>query len=442
MDAGLRLKLAPGLAAWLTLAMLGCASNDAADNSRIDAGPSGPGAIGSGGASIAHDLGTGGASTAVATGSGGSAGSGAHLAPTPNARADAAVAPAAPGYLHTDGAKIVDTNGNEVRLTGLSWFGMETNIYAPHGLWSNSLGSMLDRIKSLGYNMLRLPFCSQFFDPGSTPNSIDTNANPDLVGVQGLALMDKVVSAAGARGLKIVLDRHRPDSGSQSELWYTSAYSEQRWIDDWKMLAQHYKGNTTVIGFDLHNEPHGTATWGDGNMMTDWRLAAERAGNAVLGVNPDLLIIVEGVEKYGKTGGWWGGNLRGAADNPVRLDVANRLVYSAHDYPSSVAPQDWFSDPSYPSNLPSVWHDAWGYLVDGGVAPVWIGEFGTKNQTTSDQQWFQAMASYIAEKKMNFAYWCWNPDSGDTGGILQDDWMTVNQDKQAVLQPILAPLIP
>jgi endoglucanase len=29
----------------------------------------------------------------------------------------------------------------------------------------------------------------------------------------------------------------------------------------------------------------------------------------------------------------------------------------------------------------------------------------------------------------NFFYWSWNPNSGDTGGILQDDWQTVSQDK-------------
>ena len=54
------------------------------------------------------------------------------------------------------------------------------------------------------------------------------------------------------------------------------------------MLAQRYASNPAVIGADLHNEPHGSATWGDGNPATDWRLAAERAGNAILAANPEL----------------------------------------------------------------------------------------------------------------------------------------------------------
>jgi endoglucanase len=355
---------------------------------------------------------------------------------------DAGAPVGAPGYLHTQGGQIVDQNGQTVRLTGVSWFGLETANYAPHGLWSRSMGSMLDQIKMLGYNSIRVPFCSQMFDPGSTPNSIDSNQNPDLVGLTSIQILDKLIAGAGARGLKIILDRHRPDSGAQSALWYTSQYSEQRWISDWEMLATRYLGNPTVVGFDLDNEPHDPATWGDGNQATDWRLAAERAGNAVLAINPHLLIIVEGIQTYNGDSYWWGGNLAGATSNPVQLSVANQLVYSAHDYPSTVYNQTWFSAAGYPANLPAVWDAHWGNLVKSGTTPVWIGEFGTKDESTSDQQWFSAMASYITQNGFSFAFWCWNPDSGDTGGILQDDWQSVNQNKQSVLQPLLAAPIP
>jgi len=63
------------------------------------------------------------------------------------------------------------------------------------------------------------------------------------------------------------------------------------------MLAERYSGVDTVIGVDLHNEPHGPATWGSEDPDTDWRLAAERAGNAILEAQPNLLIIVQGVEQ-------------------------------------------------------------------------------------------------------------------------------------------------
>jgi aryl-phospho-beta-D-glucosidase BglC (GH1 family) len=226
----------------------------------------------------------------------------------------------AAGYLRTAGAQIVDDHGHAVRLTGLSWFGMETSNYAPHGLWTRSMASMLDQIKSLGYNVLRVPYTNQMLDAGATPNGIDFSKNPDLMGLTPIQILDKLVDGAKARGLRIILDRHRPDSSAQSELWYTAQVSEQKWIDDWKTLVMRYKGNPTVVGVDLHN--------------------------------------------------------------------------------------------------------------------------GTKDQTMVDQQWFRAMASYIGQRQLSFAFWCLNPDSGDTGGLLADDWQTVNTDKQMVLSPILAPLIP
>ncbi len=351
----------------------------------------------------------------------------------------------APGYLSTSGSQILDSAGNPVRLTGLSWFGLETPNYTVHGLWSRSLASMLDQVKALGYNTLRLPYSNQLFEPSSVPNGVDYARNPDLVGLSGLEIMDRIVAGARARGLRIILDRHRISADHQSELWYdaqcwaSGACSEERWISDWQMLARRYAGDATVIGVDLHNEPHGAATWGDGNAATDWRLAAERAGNAVLAVNPNLLVFVEGVETAGGASYWWGGNLRGAGAAPVRLSVPHRLVYSAHDYPATVYAQTWFSDPAYPANLPGVWDAAWGYLVKQGIAPVWIGEFGTRNETASDQQWLSSIGSYLGANGVSFAFWCLNPDSGDTGGILQDDWITVNAGKQAVLAPILAP---
>ena len=347
----------------------------------------------------------------------------------------------AQNYLHATGSQILDSHGNAVRLTGLNWFGLETSNFCPHGLWARSMPSLLDQIKALGYNCLRVPYSNQLFEAGSVPNGIDYNLNPDLQGLSGLQILDKLVAGAQARGLKIILDRHRPDANGQSALWYTSSCSEQRWISDWQMLAARYKGNDTVIGCDLHNEPHDPATWGSGDPSTDWHLAAARCGNAILGVNPHLLIIVEGIQTVNGDSYWWGGNLEGAQNYPVLLSAPSQLVYSAHDYPASVYGQSWFSDPSYPANLPTVWSRHWGYLVENNIAPVYVGEFGTFDQTASDQQWFHAMANYVHANGLSFTFWCLNPDSGDTGGILQNDWQTVNADKQVVLQPLLAPLV-
>lgn len=342
------------------------------------------------------------------------------------------------GYWHTQGSQILDSNNLPVRIAGVNWFGFETSNFAPHGLWVRNYKDMLDQIKQQGANTIRLPYSNQLFDPGSTPNGIDAAKNPDLVGLNGLQVMDKIVNYAGQIGLRIILDRHRPDASAQSALWYTSAYSEDRWISDWKMLATRYNNNPTVIGGDLHNEPHSPACWGCGDNATDWRLAAQRAGNAIASVNPNWLIFVEGTECYNGDCYWWGGNLEGVKTAPVVLNNPNHLVYSTHDYPASVFGQSWFSAPNYPANLGSVWDNHWGYIYKNNLAPVWVGEFGTKLQSTSDQQWLQSLTAYMGTgvKGINWTFWSWNPNSGDTGGILQDDWLTVNQAKETYLDPI------
>jgi endoglucanase len=339
-----------------------------------------------------------------------------------------------PNYLHSEGSRIVDSHGNQVIMTGINWFGLETESFAPHGLWARSLESMLDQIQDLGFNTLRLPYSNELFDPSSAPNGINYDLNPELEGQTGLEIMDKIIEGAGERGIRVILDRHRPDSNAQSELWYTSEYNEERWINDWVMLAERYAGNATVVGMDLHNEPHGQATWGTGDPATDWRLAAERAGNVILAVNPHLLIIVEGVERYQDDWYWWGGNLMGAGEYPVRLDQPDQLVYSTHVYGPGVYPQPWFSEPDFPDNLLEIWEQHWAYLSRENTAPIIVGEFGGRSVGQDlEGIWQRSLVSYLRENNLSYFYWTLNPNSGDTGGLLLDDWQTVDSDKQALL---------
>jgi endoglucanase len=337
--------------------------------------------------------------------------------------------------LQASGGKIVDTRGREVVLTGVNWFGLETETFAPHGLWSRSWSQMLDQMAGAGFNTLRLPYSNELFDAASKPTGIDFDKNPDLAGLTGPQVMDKVVDGATARGMMVILDRHRPNAHAQSNLWYTDHVSEDTWISDWVALAERYRDNPLVIGADLHNEPHGEATWGDGNRATDWRAAAERAGNAVLDANPNWLIFVEGVESYQGNGYWWGGNLQGARENPVRLRNQSKLVYSAHDYSPKVWQQSWFSQPDFPANMPALWDATWGYLAKENRAPVLLGEFGGRSVgDDAEGVWQHSLMRYLKEHKISYTYWCWNPDSGDTGGVLADDWTTIREDKMAMLR--------
>ncbi len=357
----------------------------------------------------------------------------------------------APGYLHTSGNQIVDSQGNPVQLSSVNWFGAESTTLVPHGLWTRNYQDMIDQMADQGFNTIRLPFSSEMLHTTAAPNGIDFYQNPDLQGLSALQVMDKIVDYAGQQGMRVVLDHHRSTAGagtSENGLWYNSQYTEDQWVSDWQMLAAHYQDNPTVIGVDLHNEPY-NGTWGGGG-ANDWARAAERAGNAVLAVNPNLLVFVEGVGTYQGQSYWWGGNLMGVKDRPITLNVPNRVVYSPHDYPNSVWAQPWFQTADFGANLPNVFRQAWGYIYEDNIAPIWVGEFGTKLQDPKDVVWFEAITSYLSgdfdnngtidipagTEDMSWAYWSWNPNSGDTGGILADDWRTVNQNKMAYLKPI------
>ncbi len=346
--------------------------------------------------------------------------------------------------LHADGGKIVDARGKEVVLTGVNWFGLETGSFAPHGLWARNWSQMLDQMAGQGFNTLRLPYSNELFDPASKPNGIDYKLNPDLVGLTGPQILDKIVNGATSRGMMVMLDRHRPTSQAQSPLWYTDKVSEDRWIKDWVIAGQALPQATRwSSALTCTTSRTRNATWGDGNQATDWRAAAERAGNAVLGANPNWLVFVEGVESFQGKGYWWGGNLEGAKNNPVRLTDQSKLVYSAHDYSPKVWSQSWFTDPTFPANLPALWNAQWGYLAKSGTAPVVLGEFGGRS-VGSDQEgvWQRKLVDYLKQNKISYTYWSWNPNSGDTGGVLADDWTTVNKDKMALLKSYQAPMAP
>src|SRR5512133_344598 len=363
------------------------------------------------------------------------------------------VAPSASGFLHVKGSQLLDDSDKPARLTGVNWFGFETSNLSPHGLWARDYRSMLKQIHDLGFNSVRIPWCNAMLRPDAKASSVNTYGadpydgvdpmNEPLLGKTPLEMMDLVIEAAGELNLKIILDNHsrKPDGYMEEKVWYSEVVSEAQWIADWVFLAEHYRGNRTVVGFDLDNEPHGNATWAAGSADTDWNAAAERCGNAILAVNSDALIIVEGVEKVGTDGYWWGGNLSAARSKPMVLAKPEKLVYSAHEYGPEVFEQTWFTASNFPSNLSAVWDDHFGFLMKENLGHVLVGEFGIKDPTAAGGKantWFESFMNYMGST-YSWTFWCWNPNSGDTEGILNYDWLTPKDWKLEALKPHLAP---
>lgn len=113
------------------------------------------------------------------------------------------------------------------------------------GLLARSYKSILDRIKELGFNMVRLPFSNEALLPSCVPRSIDFRLNGDLYGLNCLQCLDKIIQYIGEIGLRAVLDRHSAKAGNffNETLWSINPiYNEKRFIDDWVMLAKRYAG--------------------------------------------------------------------------------------------------------------------------------------------------------------------------------------------------------
>jgi len=383
------------------------------------------------------------------------------------------------GSWHTNGNQILDSNNARVRMAGINWYGFETTDGVVHGLWAQDYHAILNAIKSNGYNTIRLPYSNQMVETPSVPPNISFangggQINSDLKGLNSLEVMDKIITEAGNDGLRVLLVNHRSEAGNSAEangLWYTSAYPESAWINDWLTLVNRYasfkdaNGNPIVIGVDLRNEPHlvangspsGSCWTGDSatngcpvsNAAQNWPAAAQRAGNAVLAANPNLLIIIEGNDCYSGDCDWWGGNLEGVQSNPVVLNVPNRLVYSAHDYGPSLFQQSWFNGTTSAASLDAVWDKFWRYVSTSNTAPVLVGEFGTDNNSSDIQssspgsqgQWYQTLVSFLqSDSSLNWTSWALNGE--DSYALLdnQYDPTPVSSLKQSMLASIQFPL--
>ena len=356
-------------------------------------------------------------------------------------------------FLTANGNKLYDASGRQVRLTGVNWFGFETSMLYPHGLWARDLKSMLQQIKDQGFNCIRLPWCNKILDPSVTIqiNSYGTDPYTGVTPMNALEstktkpieIMDIIVQWCEDHNMKLILDNHsrEPDGYMNEALWYTSSVSEQKWISDWVFLADRYKNYDAVVAMDLNNEPHGNygsgSTWGNSDPSTDWNKAAERCGNAILQANPNVLIMVEGIESYNNVTYWWGGNLTGVKDYPVQLSNQHKLVYSPHEYGPTVYPQPWFTDPGFPSNMAGIWENFFNFIYTDNTAPLLVGEFGIRDQGGADEVWFDTFLQFMGNR-LSWTFWCWNPNSGDTGGLLDDQWINVVSWKMDKLRPYLA----
>lgn len=334
---------------------------------------------------------------------------------------------------------ITDEKGTRVQIKGINWFGFETNIYTLHGLWSVSMDSLFTFLKKNKFNAIRLPVSLEMVLGMDTlkSTSINTQENPKLVGATAGKAFDIVVSKCKEYGMLVLLDMHvHKASGPIEDLWWTHEYTEDQWIQGWKKLVTRYKSDPHVFACDLKNEPHGKATWDAQKRDTNWALASQKIAAAIHAINPKVLIFVEGIENvaHPKYGSFWGGNLSDVASRPLTLTIPNKLVYSPHVYGPSVFMQSYFTDTGFPANMPIIWKEQFGFIKEQRLGTIVVGEWGGKMEPGSlDEKWQNAFGDWLYTNNIDSFYWCLNCNSGDTHGLVADDWKTPVQRKLDLL---------
>ena len=401
-------------------------------------------------------------------------------------------------WLHVENGKVVDEAGHEVWMTGVNWFGYNVGSQIFDGAWSANVNHCLDLIADHGFNLLRVPMSTEIllqWKNGDPDPIIKLNEyeNPELT-VEGIVggtpmysfdIWNKVVGWCKEKGIKIMMDIHCATTnaaGHNYALWYDSNFSMDDWLTALSWFSEYYKNDDTIIAIDLKNEPHGKtddgifAKWDGSSDDNNWRYAAERGANACLKENPHLLIMVEGIEVYPKFeegeswashsvdytrypwspyhGAWWGANFRGAKDYPVNLgEYQSQLVYSPHDYGPLVWEQDWFhlegTKPNFTSYkfdreslLDEYWRDTWAYLVEDGIAPLLMGEWGgfidkENDPSGANTHWLTTLRDYMIDMHIHHTFWCFNENSSDTGGLMYDNFQKWDDEKYEFVKPAL-----
>ncbi len=219
--------------------------------------------------------------------------------------------------IHRRGTQLVDGSGQPIKLKGVNlggwllwegWIwgggfdaekkimnrlndlvGKEAAIKFRDDIHNNFITeSDFRSIAELGFNVIRLPF---------NHTILEDDDKPFVYKDSGWAILDRAISWAKKYNIYVVLDLHALPGGQSSyfpsdpdddRLW-DSKENMQRSVALWKTIAQRYKDQTIVAGYDLVNEPIPK------NKSIFVELYNQMIA-AIREVDPNHLIIIEGAD--------------------------------------------------------------------------------------------------------------------------------------------------
>ena len=371
--------------------------------------------------------------------------------------------------LSTSGRFIVDAKGNRVRLAGINWYGANEDFGLPPGLDRVSRVALAKTIAGFGFNCVRFPFSLWMTEQTAPVPAQYLAANTDLAGSTPMQVYDACVKALTDEGLIVIPNCHLLFRGwccvdaDNNGLWFNDNWPATKFFSAWQDMATRYASNPLVAAMDIKNEPRPATvggkvvqpSWGTGD-QADFAAMYTQAGNLIHAINPDPLIICEGLS--------YACDLTGVLTNPVALDQPGKVVYSMHDY-------SWFhpqgqSAAAYAEKM----NEAGGYLVSEQIAPLWIGECGNSTGSSANfglassggddtpaGVWWTNFQAWVTENDIDWCYWALNPLHGQATtpvtnqlqyhwgdsepyGLLAEDWSSVaNPAVMTMLQEMIKP---
>jgi len=329
--------------------------------------------------------------------------------------------------LHAAGTSFVDAAGKTVRLHGVnlgSWLVMEPWMCPMDNSGKNpdmySMMSMLDsrfglateqslvktyqttwlttgdlqNIKNAGLNCVRVPvWWGDFYTISSYGDSSGWRSD-------AFDQLDWLVNQCSALGIYVVIDMQgffgsqstSMDTGQQNaNTYWTNATYQARTAQMWTNIATHYKGNGTVAGYDLINEPINTPS-----TSAVWS-AYDSLYHSIRAVDANHLIFMEG------TFGSWNWSMLPAPSTYGWTNVA----YEMHEYQYSGTASAVKSGAQNQVNDYNN-HKSWN-------VPVYIGEFN--NFGTGVPTWDYAVNLYN-HNDMSWSMWSYKASDG----LLPDSW--------------------